>query len=52
VAGRQRAEFGLDAEQLGEKIVQMRRDLEDQRRFGAGIETGSRDTGPTPAFSN
>ncbi len=45
VAGGKGAEFGLDAEQLGEKIVQVRRDLEDQRRFGFRIETGSRARG-------
>ena len=38
VARGERAELRLDAEQVGEKIVQMRRDLEDQRRFGLAVE--------------
>src|SRR5207248_11396583 len=37
-----RAEFGLDAEQLRKKIVQMRRDLDDQRRFALRIKVVSR----------
>ncbi len=36
--GGKSAELGLNPEQLGEEIVQMRRDLQDQRRFGLGIE--------------
>ncbi len=34
----ERAEFRPDAEQLGEKVIEVRRDLEDQRRFGLGVE--------------
>ena len=45
VAGGERAEFGLDAEQLRKKIVQMRRDLDDQRRFGLRIKVVSRARG-------
>ena len=31
--------LGLHTEQLGKKIVEVRRDLQDQRRFGLGVQT-------------